>query len=292
MKELRTKAILAISGGADSMYLLDHYKNEKAIVVATVNYNIRHDSHEDVEIVKNFCNKYNIEHRLLDVHMPENVNMESWARDIRYKFFNDLLNEFNYQWIITAHNADDQAETVLMRIMRGTGIKGLSSIRIDSKPFYRPMLDTTKKEVYQYCKLNNIPFHEDYTNKDTTLTRNWFRHVLIPTLENREESVNQLCRIAELSQKISDKISQHSKLLFDDVIVVKYNHIYIPKTIEVDAMLFTYLQDLFADYDIKLTEQLFSNIFSQDKTLRVFKTNDMFVNKRKNKNIEIYLKHF
>ena len=292
MKSLRTKAILAISGGADSMYLLDHYKNESDIVVATVNYNIRDDSNEDVKIVVDFCNQYNIPFRSISVHKPDNVNLEEWARNVRYDFFKDLLNEFKYDWIITAHNADDQAETVLMRIQRGTGVKGLSGIIIDKKPFYRPMLSITKSDVYKYCELHNVPFREDSTNTDTTYRRNWFRHVYIPSLEDRESSVSMLCRIAEISQNVSDKILNHSHIAFDSVVTISGNTITIPKTVVGDALFFTYLQDLLSNYNINLSQTLFKNIFSSDPSLNKITTKELIINKRKIRNIELILNSF
>lgn len=289
MNELRYQSILAISGGADSMYLLHQYRHQSNIVVAHVNYNIRIDSGEDEQLVSNYCNQYNIPFRSISVHKPDNVNLEEWARNVRYDFFKDLLNEFKYEWIITAHNADDQAETVLMRIQRGTGVKGLSGIIIDRKPFYRPMLSITKTDVYKYCKLNNVPFREDSTNTDTTYRRNWFRHVYIPSLEDREASVSMLCRIAELSQKVSDKILNHSHIAFDSVVTITGNKITIPKTVVGDALFFTYLQDLLSNYNINLSQTLFNNIFSSDPSLNKITTKELIINKRKIRNIELIL---
>lgn len=292
MNELRSQSILAISGGADSMYLLHQYRHQSNIVVAHVNYNIRIDSGEDEQLVSNYCSQYNIPFRSISVHKPDNVNLEEWARNVRYDFFKDLLNEFKYEWIITAHNADDQAETVLMRIQRGTGVKGLSGIIIDRKPFYRPMLSITKTDVYKYCKLNNVPFREDSTNTDTTYRRNWFRHVYIPSLEDRESSVSMLCRIAELSQKLSDKILNHSHIAFDSVVTITGNKITIPKTVVGDALFFTYLQDLLSNYNINLSQTLFNNIFSSDPSLNKITTKELIINKRKIRNIELILNSF
>lgn len=192
-----TAVLLAFSGGADSMALLDMLQKEHPdtpILLAHINHGIRG---EEALRDRDFCEKVAKERRLeiaiLDVDVPtlakeKGKSLEEAAREVRYAFFADLMKERNIPILITAHHADDHLETILFRIARGTGLAGLGGIApmrpFDEGYLVRPLLGFTKQEILQYCKEQGISFVTDSTNADTTYARNRIRADVLPVLES------------------------------------------------------------------------------------------------------------
>ena len=187
------KRILAISGGADSVYLLHRYGFDVGdTLVAHVNHGARgRDSDEDMLFVESIAKINKIPVRVKRV--PEvsaarvtGAAFEERARNLRYAFLRELQTESSAGNILLAHTADDQVETVLMRILEGAGISGLKGIpRKTSDGIERPMLDTWREDILKYLHKQKIPYRVDKSNFDTRFERNWIRHVLIPLLEKR-----------------------------------------------------------------------------------------------------------
>lgn len=139
--QVRDDCVLGVSGGADSMFLLHHFRNTKNLRVVHVNYNIRSDSAKDAELVQQYCLEHGIPLHVKTIGTPETSNVEAWAREVRYEFYRDILKQFNLKYIVTAHNANDQVETFYIRIHRGATLKGLACIYRDSEELYRPLLE-------------------------------------------------------------------------------------------------------------------------------------------------------
>ena len=281
--ELKTRpnSLLCISGGADSMYLLHFYKNEKNIHVAHVNYNIREDSGEDETLVESYCKQHSIPFHCLRTKPIKETGVEEWARDVRYAFFNELKEKYNLKYTVTAHNSNDQAETVLMRLYRGTGFGGLAGIYKDSCGLYRPMLAISKKEIYDVCHKLDIPYREDSTNTDTKYLRNWFRKNYVT-----DELLSPLCKIAESTQDLKPRLLKLAEFMFADTIKTEENKIIIAKQVDNDALCFLYLTKLFGER-YKMTEHMFEMIFSTDSSLNKFTTANFVCDKRKKKTITI-----
>lgn len=190
--------LLAFSGGADSVALLDMLQKEQTagapIFLAHVNHGIRG---EEALRDRTFCERVakarGLEIAILDADIPalaeeRGQGIEETAREVRYAFFADLMRERNIPILLTAHHADDHFETVLFRIARGTGLSGLCGIA-PIRPFadghlVRPLLGFTKKEIVQYCKEQGLDFVTDSTNADTTYARNRIRAEVAPVLED------------------------------------------------------------------------------------------------------------
>ena len=189
------KVIVAVSGVPDSICLLHILNSLKRqlnieLCVAHINHCLRGDESDKDEIyVKNFCESLNIEFRSKSVDInkiieTQNISCESAGRNARYDFFNSLREELNAQKIAIAHNANDQAETVLMRIMRGTGLEGLVGIKpIRDNIFVRPLINSTRQEIEEYCFTENINPRIDKTNLETIYSRNKVRLELIPYIQ-------------------------------------------------------------------------------------------------------------
>ncbi|MBQ8178404.1 MAG: tRNA lysidine(34) synthetase TilS [Clostridia bacterium] len=198
---------VAVSGGVDSMVMLNLLKASGADIIAI---NIEHGirgavSKRDSKFVRNYCKRHEIECLAYNVDSPgyaveQNMSVELAARTLRYEIFDKLLKDKVVDVIALAHHLNDQVETVLMRIFRGTGIKGLRGI-VDREGYVHPMLNFTKQEIRDYAASNRIPYKEDATNFDSEYTRNYIRHEIIPHVKSRfpafEGAVQKLAKAAE-----------------------------------------------------------------------------------------------
>jgi tRNA(Ile)-lysidine synthase len=194
MKDLlnkNDKIIAGISGGPDSMYLLDLLLKFKKntpieIIVAHVNHNLRgKESIADAKFVKNIAKKHGLKFEIKTLKPIKTGNLEEKCREERYNFFEKLRRKYNAKWILTAHHLDDNIETVLFNFIRGSALSGLKGIEYcsEKRHLLRPLLKTRKKEILSYLKKYNIPFRTDATNEDTRFSRNLIRHKIIPELK-------------------------------------------------------------------------------------------------------------
>lgn len=205
--------LLAVSGGKDSMTMLDlfnyfKYELKLNLVVCHFNHSLRDDADRDEKFVKTQCEKYGLKFysKKEDVLLYSNENKlstEEGARFLRYKFFDEVKRIENLEYIATAHNKNDLSETVIMRILRGTGINGLIGIQSERGDLIRPILNFSRDEIEKYIEENNIPFVEDKTNFEELYLRNKIRLNLFPILKN------------EYNPRILDAISRLSNIAFD-----------------------------------------------------------------------------
>jgi len=186
--EKNSKIILGISGGPDSVFLLDFFAKLKKkyplkLIVAHVNYGLRgSESDKDQALVEKLAGEHELEMIVLNPKLKKKVS-ENYLRDIRYNFFQTLREDFSFDSIAVAHTQDDQAETFLMRVIRGSGLKGLTGMQFKSNYIIRPLLEIFKKEILEYLKKNKISFRIDKTNLESKFLRNKIRNQLIPYLE-------------------------------------------------------------------------------------------------------------
>ena len=181
------KFLLAVSGGADSMVLSHLFRiSSFEFQIAHVNYHFRgEDSNLDQKVVENFCSENQIKIHLKSISEEEKSNMKSlqnWAREIRYDFFFKILEEENLDYIVTAHHLNDELETYIINLSRGSGIKGLSGIPKNENRILRPLLKFTKNEIYAFAKENSIDFREDKSNEKDDYLRNKIRNQLTPKI--------------------------------------------------------------------------------------------------------------
>ncbi len=194
------KILVAVSGGADSVCLLsvlDRLKNDLGfgLYCAHVNHGLRGEAADsDQMFVQDMCSRRGIKFfsKKVDVAAlakEKKVSTEEAGRGVRYDFFNELLEQYGFQKIATAHNRDDNAETIMMRIIRGTGIDGLGGIKyVRDELIIRPILDIPRCDIEKYCKEKNLDFCTDATNFENDYTRNKIRNELIPYLEREFNS--------------------------------------------------------------------------------------------------------
>ena len=212
---------VALSGGSDSMALLYYMlKNAKKYSINVIGLNVEHgirgeNSISDTEFVKAYCKKHDIPLICYSVDSlqrakTEKLSIEQAARVCRYECFNDAITSGKCDKIATAHHLSDNAETVLLNLFRGTGIKGvagISSVRKDK--IVRPMLSVSKEQITKYIEENAIPFVTDETNLTNDYTRNYLRNKIIPQVKElfpeMEKSVERLSRIARVEDEYMDE---------------------------------------------------------------------------------------
>ena len=208
------KFLLAVSGGADSAVLSHLFRvSGFEFQIAHVNYHFRgEDSNLDQKIVQDFCKKNNIKFHLKDISEEEKSQMKSlqnWAREVRYDFFFNLLEKENLDFIVTAHHLNDELETFIINLSRGSGIKGLSGIPKNENRILRPFLTFSKSEIYAFAEENNIDFREDKSNQKDDYLRNKIRNQIVPKmvevfpnfLEQFSESLGYLDTVNQFFQE-------------------------------------------------------------------------------------------
>lgn len=208
---LNETVIVAFSGGYDSMCLLDVVNKLKVKTVAAhLNHNWRgQESLEDAKLCEKFCSAHNIEF-YTETLSDDIEKTETAARAARYEFLQRTAQKYNSKCVLTAHNADDNAETVLYRVIKGTGTYGLEGIKEQRGIFYRPMLSIYRKDIEQYCKDNNLTPCYDSSNDNTKYKRNLIRHEILTVMKtiNKDvkQAVNSLSQIAKEENKIIDEL--------------------------------------------------------------------------------------
>ncbi len=212
--------IVATSGGADSMMLL-HYlrRNNYNIICAHVNHQLREEAKRDMEYVQNKCNIWGISCKthicnIKQLATERKISTEECAREERYKFFISLLN--GHDKIATAHNANDQAETMIMRFLRGSDIKGLVGIPIRRSDIIRPIWCLRREEIEFYCQKHEIDFQTDHTNFEPIYTRNKIRLELIPYITNyiNQNIVYTLVEHSQLYKEEEEFLESYTKEKF------------------------------------------------------------------------------
>jgi tRNA(Ile)-lysidine synthase len=234
--QTKDKLLLAVSGGVDSVVLCELCKQAGYdFVIAHCNFQLRGaESERDENFVRGLAEKYGVEifvekFDTTAIAKQEKKSVEETARDLRYKWFEEIREEKKYQYILTAHHADDNIETVLMKFFRGTGIKGLHGILSKQNKIIRPLLFAGKNELIAFATQSNLEFVTDYTNEQNDFTRNYFRNELIPAVkkvfpEADENIVKNIVRFGEAGQLYNQAIELHKSKLMEE----KGNEIHIP----------------------------------------------------------------
>lgn len=207
-------AVLAVSGGPDSMAMLALFIKERdggrlpfPIVCATLDHGLREESAEELRGVGLYCAEHKVPFRAAVANvredLPKGESTESYARHVRYSFLEKVKADCGYSHLVTAHNADDNFETVVLNVVRGCGIDGLcgiSRLRKDNNTF-RPLLNLEKQELTDYCDQNGIPYYIDRSNFDTVYRRNFIRNKISPLFKelnpSLSDAVSRLCAAAE-----------------------------------------------------------------------------------------------
>ena len=209
------KILIAFSGGPDSVflynllfYLKEYYSIEISLIY--VNHNLREDVENDLNFVEEFSKENNVPLYIESVdvkkYAAENKkSIELAARELRYEAIEKVLQNLNYDKIATGHNLDDNIETFIFRLLRGTSLKGLKGIPSERKNIIRPILQFEKKEILNYLQENKKSYIIDYTNSENDYTRNYIRNEIFPMFVNINPTFRN--KVNELIQEINNKES-------------------------------------------------------------------------------------
>lgn len=220
------KVIIAVSGGPDSMSILNYlYENKEdykiEIIACHVNHGIRENANLDEEYVKKYCEDRNImlfiKHEdVISLAKKSKRGLEETGRIVRYNFFEEIANSENANKIIVAHNKNDNAETIIMNALRGSGLTGLKGIEEKRGKYIRPLINCSREEIEEYCKKENLNPRHDESNDDNTYTRNKIRNIVIPYIKDEfnPNIVDTLKRLSDIIKEDEEYLEQKTEESF------------------------------------------------------------------------------
>ncbi len=215
-KKLATKndrILLTVSGGADSIAMLHlFYSAGFNIAIAHCNFKLRdQDSEKDEIFVKNIAKKYNLQLHIKrcdtkKIAEKNKISIEMAAREIRYSWFIQIAENYDFSKIATAHHLNDSVETILLNLSKKTGLNGMTGIPVINGKIIRPLLFAKKEQIIKYCNKNNLSYRKDYTNEKTEYQRNKIRHLIIPQFQKLNPA------FIDNVKQTADNLKQYKKL--------------------------------------------------------------------------------
>ncbi len=230
------KIVLGVSGGPDSISMLNILKEIKdeqiikfEIYVAHINHMIREEAIDDEKYVEDYCKKNNIKCYIkrIDVVKIANdkkIGTEEAGRKARYEFFEEILKKTNSNKIAIAHNINDKIETIIMHLLRGSGLSGLKGIEpIRDNKFIRPLIECERSEIEQYCEKYELNPRIDKTNFENEYTRNKIRNIVIPYIkqEFNPNIVQTLSRLSDVAIEEIKYISKQTQKIYQQILIEK-----------------------------------------------------------------------
>lgn len=247
--------VVGVSAGPDSMallYILNEVRKKIGykIVVAHVNHNVRVESYEEAEFLKDYCKKNDIIFEMMVITKYGDDNFHNEARTIRYNYYEELINKYEANYLMTGHHADDLMETILMRIVRGSTLRGYSGFSdLVNKGKYkiaRPLISVTKKELEDFDKENNIPYRIDKSNFKDKYTRNRYRMTVLPFLKEEDKHVHE--KFINFSRQIMECDEFIERMVMNEI-----DNVYQDGIIDIDK---------FKKLDIVIKKRIIDYIFS------------------------------
>lgn len=268
LKKLNLKdndsVVVAVSGGPDSMCLLSIFLELKKeidlnLICAHVNHNVRKESKEEEIFLKNYCNVNNIKFEIMKIESYGDDNFQNEARTKRYEFFDKIVKKYNSKYLFTAHHADDLIETILMRISRGSTIKGYSGFHkefeVNNYKVIRPLISLTKDEILKYNREKNIKYVTDLSNEKDKYTRNRYRKYILPFLKKEDPNIH------EKFEKFSNTLLEYNEYV-EKQAKKEMKSVYVQQTLNV--IKYIKLEDIIAK---KIINLILETIYHDDLML-------------------------
>jgi tRNA(Ile)-lysidine synthase len=253
------KILLAVSGGIDSMVMLHLFiRSGIKAGIAHCNFSLRAgESDMDEELVKQFASKERIQFHSIrfetEVFAKKNkLSIQMAARQLRYEWFEKIMDKFGYDKTAVAHNLNDNIETLIINLVRGTGISGLTGMKPVSNRIIRPLLFSTRQDIVRYCNKHRIIYREDMSNADTKYIRNKIRHQIIPVLKeinpSIEATLNETAgRFTGLNEIVMDYLTcLREKVADQKNEIIKFNITLLKPYLHNKTLLF----ELFKSFDV------------------------------------------
>ncbi len=226
------KIVVGVSGGPDSICLiniLNEIKQQEKIdlIVCHINHLIREEAGEDERFVQEYCKEKQIPFFTKHVEVEKiaktrKIGTEEAGREERYKFFNEILEKNNANKIATAHTKNDNSETVLMNIIRGSGTSGLKGITpIRDEKYIKPLIECTREEIERYCEEKKLNPRYDKTNNENIYTRNKVRNILIPLIkeEFNPNIIETIDRLSDLAKKENEYLEEMTIKIYQENLI-------------------------------------------------------------------------
>ena len=256
--------VVGVSSGPDSMallYILKDLQNTIGfkIIVAHVNHNIRSESREEALFLEDYCLKNDLVYEYMKIEKYGDDNFHNESRNIRYNFYRNLIEKYSANYLMTGHHGDDLIETVLMRLVRGSSIKGYSGfanyVDLGNYKIIRPLIFVTKSDIEEFNKKNNIPYRIDKSNYKDKYTRNRYRMNVLPFLKNEDKMVHE--KFLKFSQTLIEYDEFIENIMFQNI-----NKVYIDGV--VDILEFAKLPNLIQK---RIVDYLFEKMYMDDLLL-------------------------
>ncbi|MBN1351238.1 tRNA lysidine(34) synthetase TilS [candidate division KSB1 bacterium] len=236
--ERGSSVLIAVSGGVDSIVLLHLFhiiqrKFNLRLHIIHMNHGLRgSESDGDADFVQKVAENYKLDFTIKKIDTQNfaysrKVSIEEGARILRYKFFDDMLEKTGFDWVATAHNIDDQAETILDHLMRGSGIRGLAGIAYSRDRFIRPLLNISRHDIEAYAAKEGLKYRTDSSNWELKYKRNRIRYELIPYIRRyfNPKIATVLLNTGELFRETEQYLMQQAQLAFDKALRSRSNRI-------------------------------------------------------------------
>lgn len=240
--------VIGVSGGCDSMALLNSlHESGYHLLVAHVNYNYRHDSYEDYELVSNYCFELGIPFYYKEFHKDDysEGNFQDRARTLRYTFYKEIYDLYHCKGLILGHHLDDHLESIYMQLSKHNTVHylGIKDVNVVSDMnVYRPLMKCYKEEILDYCKTHNVPYHDDYTNFETDFERDKVRNLVLShyTKKQKEELLKCAKKHNERIKEQEEMVRPYYEQYIQDGLICYYT---VPKDLR-DIFLYLILKDV------------------------------------------------
>ena len=253
------KILLAVSGGIDSMVMLHLFiRSGIKAGIAHCNFSLRAgESDMDEELVKQFASDEHLQFHSIRFDTEtfakkHRLSIQMAARQLRYEWFEEIMDKYGYDKTAVAHNLNDNIETLIINLVRGTGISGLTGMKPISNRIIRPLLFSTRQDIVRYCNKHRIIYREDMSNADTKYIRNKIRHQIIPVLKEINPSIEAtLNETAERFTGLNEIVTDYLTCLREMVAeqkndIIKFNIILLKPYLHNKTLLY----ELFKSFDV------------------------------------------
>jgi tRNA(Ile)-lysidine synthetase-like protein len=252
------KYVVAVSGGVDSMVLLDILSKKPGIslVIAHFNHGIREDSGEDEKLVGSTAKKLKIPYEVGNGNLGPKTS-EDIARRARYSFLGSVKDKSNAGGVITAHHQDDLIETAMLNMLRGSGHRGLVSMKLNIN-VVRPLLKYSKKDILDYAQKHEIKWREDKTNDDDKYLRNYLRKRILPGMSDaqKRDLLSNIDKVESISTEKDRLIAILSHNISEEREIKRGKYILLPQNVRQELLLFWLRRDGVSQFDRKTVEKI------------------------------------
>jgi len=251
------KYVLAVSGGVDSMVLLDvlSERSDLCLVVAHFDHGIRPESYLDEELIRKVAGQKGLSLEVGHGGLDSNAS-EDKARQARYEFLNKFKKSYGAQAIITAHHQDDLIETAFWNLIRGTNRQGLTAI--NNSLILRPMLSISKKAILDYAEKKQLEWIEDNTNNKDTYLRNYLRRNILKDLKSsdRQLMLKNLEKVAYINRELNERIATLSHSLEKNAVIDREKFTLLPSEVAHEVMAYWLKDHKVRDFDKRTVQRL------------------------------------